>query len=82
MWQKILAFFAAVINLGNLFTENQQMMKELQKQVDANEKDIELLVQKMEHFAAMERSHHRQNLLELENRILQMEKRLPPANDN
>ena len=62
--------------------KNQKDIEELQQKVGELTTTMQLLTQKMEHFAEMERSHHRQNLLELENRILQMEKRLPPASDN
>ena len=40
---------------------------------------IKALTQDFKHFTEMERAHHRNNLLELENRLLQMEKRLPPT---
>ena len=41
---------------------------------------MKLLAQRLDHFTEMERASHRNNLLELENRILQMERRLPPVN--
>ncbi len=79
MWEKLLAFFSSVVNIGSLLVENQQTIKDLQKQTDETETKVKLLAQKMEHFTEMERASHRNNLLELENRILQMEKRLPAA---
>ncbi len=81
MWEKILSFFASVFNIGTLLVENQQSLKDLQKQTDETETALKLLAQKFDHFTEMERLHHQKNLLELENRILQMERRLPPAND-
>ena len=90
MWQNVLSFFASILNIGNLLVENQQTLKDLQKQVNTLESSVTLATERLEHFAEMERAnqqhfaemeraHHRNNLLELENRILQMEKRLPPA---
>ena len=91
MWQQILSFLASVINIGNLLVENQQTLKDLQKQVNTLEASLTIATERLEHFtemeranqkhfAEMERAQHRSNLLELENRILQMERRLPPAN--
>ncbi len=91
MWQKTLSFLVSVINIGNLLVENQQTLKELQKQVNTLEASMTLATERLEHFteleranhqhfAEMERANHRNNLLELENRILQMERRLPPIN--
>ena len=91
MWQQILSFLASVINIGNLLVENQQTLKELQKQVNTLEASLTIATERLEHFtemeranqkhfADMERANHRNNLLELENRILQMERRLPPVN--
>ena len=62
--------------------ENRREIDSLQEQVTDLRSDMKLLAQRLDHFSEMERAHHRQNLLELENRILQMEKRLPPASDN
>ena len=92
MWKEILSFFSSVINIGNLLVENQQSLKDLQKQVNTLEASMTLTTERLEHFTEMERAnqqhftemeraHHRNNLLELENRILQMERRLPPINE-
>ncbi len=88
MWQQVLSFFASVINIGNLLVENQQTLKDLQKQVNTLEASMAITTERLEHFTEMERANqkhftemeranHRNNLLELENRILQMERRLP-----
>ena len=79
MWQQFLSFFASVINIGSLLVENQKTLENLQKQTDETETALKLLAQKFDHFAEMERANHRNNLLELENRLLQMERRLPPT---
>ena len=82
MWEKLLSIGSSLLQISSILVENRREIDELQEQVTELRSDMKLLAQKMEHFADMERSNHRQNLLELENRILQMEKRLPPANGN
>ena len=78
MWEKIVAFSASFIQISNVLLKNQKDIDELQEQVADLQTDMKLLAQRLDHFTEMERAHHRSNLLELENRILQMERRLPP----
>ncbi len=78
MWQKLFEFTASVIQIGALLLDNQKQLKELQKQVDELESNSKLMLEKFEHFRQIEQANHRNNLLELENRLLQMERRLPP----
>jgi hypothetical protein len=79
MWKKLLDFGASVVQIGSLLLENQKQLKELQDQMGAVSTEMKLLSQSMDHFKEMERAHHHNNLLELENRVLQMERRLPPG---
>ncbi len=53
----------------------------MQEQIAEIQKNVELMARDIKHFTEMERANHRNNLLELENRILRMERRLPPANE-
>lgn len=74
----------------------QEQVADIQKNVELMARDIKHFTEtqraNQQHFAEtaqadqqrfteMERASHRNNLLELENRILQMERRLPIAND-
>lgn len=92
MWEKITAVITSIIQISSLLVQHQKEIDELHERVAEVQTDMRLLTQKLEHFTEeersqrehfteMERAHHRNNLLELENRILQMERRLPPANE-
>lgn len=81
MWQKFLEFSGSVLQIGNLLVENQKQLKEIQSQVNEMGSEMKLMKERFEHFSDMERANHRNNLLELENRLLQMERRLPPKQD-
>lgn len=82
MWSKFLTLAASIIQISSLLVQNQQEIDDLQVQFADMQANFKLLAQKLEHFTEMERAHHLNNLLELENRMLQMEKRLPPADSN
>lgn len=90
MWQNFTNLVASVIQLTGALARDRKDIEELQEQAADLQVSLKLLAQKLEHFTEMERSNrerfaeaeranHRQNLLELENRLLQMERRLPPA---
>ena len=59
MWQQILSFLASVINIGNLLVENQQTLKELQKQVNTLEASLTIATERLEHFTEMERANQK-----------------------
>lgn len=82
MWEKLLAFTASFVQIGSLLLENQKQIKDLHQQVEELNAGMKLMAQDLKHFTEMERAHHRNNLLELENRLLQMEKRLAPKNED
>lgn len=81
MWAKLLSITASLIQISSLLVENERKIEDLQTQVTELRGDLKELAQKFDHFSEIERANHRNNLLELENRILQMERRLPPANE-
>ena len=80
MWAKIASIAASLIQVSSLLVEHQKEIKDLKIQVAELRGGLKELRQDFEHFSDMERAHHRNNLLELENKILQIERRLPPAN--
>ena len=82
MWEKFAAIASSIIQISSLLVENRKEIDELQEQVAEIQANMELMARDLKHFTEMERAHHRNNLLELENRLLQMERRLPPANPN
>ena len=81
MWAKLVSIAASLIQISSVLVENQKKIEDPQTQVTEIRGDLKALIQDFEHFSDMERANHRNNLLELENKILQMERRLPPAND-
>ena len=81
MWEKFTAVASSLIQVSSLLVKNQKEIDEMQEQIAEIQKNVELMARDIAHFTEMERAHHRNNLLELENRILQMERRLPPTNE-
>lgn len=99
MWEKFATIASSLIQISSLLVKNQKEIDDLQEQVAAIQKNVELMARDIKHFTEtqranqqhfaetaranqqrfteMERASHRNNLLELENRILQMERRLP-----
>jgi len=82
MWQKLSDLARSLLTFGEALQQNRADIKELQHEVRQISTALQLLAREVQHSRESERQEREKIILQLENRLLKFERRLPPGKDS